>query len=61
MAVVINDFEVIVAPPAASQSAAQESADAAPPPSGGAPPLSPADLAEVLTHLLRRSDRLRAD
>jgi hypothetical protein len=60
MAVVINDFEVIVDPPAADQPPVVDASVPPPDGDGAAPPLSPADLGDVLSHLQRRRDRLRA-
>jgi hypothetical protein len=57
MAVVINDFEVVLDPPASQQPQTPAVEQAAPP---AAPPPRPADLATVATHWMRRRERLRA-
>ena len=57
MAVVINDFEVVMDPPAQQQPAATPGAAAAPAP---AMPIGPAEMKAIAAHLARRLERVRA-
>jgi hypothetical protein len=56
MAVIINDFEVLVEPPAAPQQAGAGAAAPAP-----APRLRPEEIERIVRHFERRRARLRAD
>lgn len=61
MAVVINDFEVVMDPPSSQRSAGSGGEDAAAPaPAAAAPPMSPADLIATAMHVARRKERVRA-
>lgn len=56
MAVIINDFEVIVDPPAQPGGAAPKPT----PEPSATPPLSPQDIREMERHLAERCRRIRA-
>lgn len=61
MAVVINDFEVVLDPPSSQRSAPSgEEGPSASAPAAASPLLSPVDLIATAMHIARRRERVRA-
>jgi hypothetical protein len=60
MAVLINEFEIVLDPPAAEQPPPRNDGAARAMPADAPLPLRPADLMSIALHLARRKERVRA-